>query len=105
MEDTSESFGLPATADFMAALITNDELDATNQVMVKQLKNRYRDWRLNTRFCVGINRAKMKLTDVEQQDMELVNQISAGKTVGEVDIPLFDNTTAGKKISVEGFTI
>ena len=66
LTDTSESFGLPATADFMFALISNDELESMGQIMVKQLKNRYNDLISNRKFVVGIDRAKMKLFDVEQ---------------------------------------
>ena len=66
LEDTSESFGLPATADMMFALITSEELEGLNQIMVKQLKNRYNDPTLNKRFAIGIDRAKMKLYDIEQ---------------------------------------
>ena len=66
LTDTSESFGLPATADLMFALISTEELEGMNQIMVKQLKNRYNDPTMNKRFCVGIDRAKMKLYDVEQ---------------------------------------
>jgi len=65
LEDTSESFGLPATADFMFALVATEELDKLNQIQVKQLKNRYSDPNRNKRFMVGIDRAKMKLYDVE----------------------------------------
>lgn len=65
LEDTSESFGLPATADLMFALISTEELEALNQIMVKQLKNRYNDPTLNKRFTVGIDRAKMKLYDLD----------------------------------------
>ena len=64
LEDTSESFGLPATADFMFALISTEKLDEMNQIMVKQLKNRYNDTASNRKFVIGINRAKMKLYDV-----------------------------------------
>lgn len=64
LEDTSESFGLPATADLMFALISTEELDAMNQIMVKQLKNRYNDLNINKRFTIGIDRAKMQLFDV-----------------------------------------
>ena len=64
--DTSESFGLPATADLMFALISNDELDQMGQIMVKQLKNRYNDPTMHRKFVVGIDRAKMRLFDVEQ---------------------------------------
>lgn len=66
LEDTSESFGLPATADLMFALITSDELEELGQLMVKQLKNRYSDPTTNKRFVVGVDRAKMRLYDVEQ---------------------------------------
>ncbi len=66
LEDTSESFGLPATADMMFALVTSEEMDKLNQIMVKQLKNRYNDPTLNKRFAIGIDRAKMKLYDIEQ---------------------------------------
>jgi hypothetical protein len=66
LEDTSESFGLPATADMMFALITSEELEGLNQIMVKQLKNRYNDPTLNKKFAVGIDRSKMKLYDIEQ---------------------------------------
>lgn len=66
LTDTSESFGLPATVDFMFALITTEELEQMNQLMVKQLKNRYNDPTINKRFVIGIDRAKMKLYDLEQ---------------------------------------
>ena len=65
LEDTSESFGLPATADMMFALIYSENM-GDNMIMVKQLKNRYNDPTLNKRFVLGIDRAKMKLYDVEQ---------------------------------------
>jgi replicative DNA helicase len=74
LEDTSESFGLPATADFMFALISTEKLDEMNQIMVKQLKNRYNDTAINRKFIVGINRAKMKLFDVEQPQLAAANQ-------------------------------
>jgi len=66
LTDTSESFGLPATADLMFALISTEELEALNQIMVKQLKNRYNDPTIYKRFIIGIDRAKMRLYDVEQ---------------------------------------
>ena len=66
LTDTSESFGLPATADLMFALISTDELEELGQIMVKQLKNRYNDLSVNKRFIVGIDRAKMRLYDCEQ---------------------------------------
>jgi replicative DNA helicase len=86
LEDTSESFGLPATADFMLALISNDEMDEMNQIMVKQLKNRYNDPATYRRFIVGVDRPKMRLYDVEQETEE------------EDDIPVFDNTSIGKSL-------
>ena len=66
LTDTSESFGLPATADLMFALISNEELEGMGQIMVKQLKNRYNDPTLHRKFVVGIDRAKMRLYDAEQ---------------------------------------
>ena len=66
LTDTSESFGLPATADLMFALVSTEDMEALNQIMVKQLKNRYNDPTINKRFVVGIDRAKMRLYDVEQ---------------------------------------
>jgi archaellum biogenesis ATPase FlaH len=73
LEDTSESFGLPATADFMFALISTEELEQSGRIMVKQLKNRYNDPTYFKRFTVGIDRAKMKLYNVE--DSEVTNEV------------------------------
>jgi len=73
LEDTSESFGLPATADMMFALITSEELEGLNQIMVKQLKNRYNDPTLNKKFAVGIDRSKMKLYDIEQSAQKSIS--------------------------------
>ena len=70
LTDTSESFGLPATADLMFALISTEDLEPLNQIMVKQLKNRYNDPTINKRFIVGIDRAKMRLYDCEQKAQE-----------------------------------
>jgi len=70
LTDTSESFGLPATADLMFALISTEELETLNQIMVKQLKNRYNDPTIFKRFVVGVDRAKMRLYDCEQQAQE-----------------------------------
>ena len=67
LTDTSESFGLPATADLMFALISTEELETLNQIMVKQLKNRYNDPTIYKRFVIGIDRAKMRLYDCEQK--------------------------------------
>ena len=69
LEDTSESFGLPATADFMFALVSTEELEQSGRIMVKQLKNRYNDPTFFKRFTVGIDRAKMKLYNVEDSDV------------------------------------
>jgi archaellum biogenesis ATPase FlaH len=66
LTDTSESFGLPATADLMFALISNEELESMGQILVKQLKNRYNDLNFHKKFVVGVDRAKMRLYDVEQ---------------------------------------
>ena len=73
LEDTSESFGLPATADFMFAVISTEELEKLGQVLVKQLKNRYNDPTSNKRFIIGIDRARMKLYDVEASAQTLIN--------------------------------
>ena len=70
LTDTSESFGLPATADLMFALISTEELEGMNQILVKQLKNRYNDPTFNKRFVIGIDRAKMRLYDCEQSAQE-----------------------------------
>ena len=93
LTDTSESFGLPATADLMFALISTEELADLNQIMVKQLKNRYSDPTTNKRFVIGVDRAKMKLYDVEQvaQDGLMDN--------GQQDKPAFDGTPTGKRAS------
>ena len=95
LEDTSESFGLPATADLMFALVSNEELDQSGQIMVKQLKNRYNDPNKNKRFVVGIDRSKMRLYDVEPSDQTLVDD----------GIPVFDKTPAGAEDKFKGFKI
>jgi len=73
LEDTSESFGLPATADFMFALISSEQLEELGQIMVKQLKNRYNDPSSNKKFVIGIDRSKMKLYDVEDSAQNIVD--------------------------------
>ena len=83
LEDTSESFGLPATADFMVAISQTEELEALNQYMVKQLKNRYADPGFHRRFVVGVDKSKMRLFDVEQ---------AAQKEIVD-DTPLFDRSS------------
>ena len=81
LEDTSESFGLPATADFMFALISTEELDDLNQILVKQLKNRYSDPSFNRRFVVGVDKAKMTLYNVEQSAQnDLIDQVVFDQT-------------------------
>ena len=83
LTDTSESFGLPATADLMFALISTDELEGIGQIMVKQLKNRYNDPTVNKRFIVGIDRAKMRLYDCEQTAQD--NILDSGQDNGYND--------------------
>jgi replicative DNA helicase len=89
LEDTSESFGLPATADLMFALVSSEELEKLNQIMVKQLKNRYNDPNTNKRFCIGIDRSKMKLYDVDDSEQDLVE---------DEDTPVFDNSNVGQRL-------
>jgi len=86
LEDTSESFGLPATADLMFALVSSEELDQMGQIMVKQLKNRYNDPSANKRFVLGIDRSKMRLYDVEEGQQTLVQ-----------DVPVFENTNTNER--------
>ena len=92
LEDTSESFGLPATADLMFALISTEELEKDKQMMVKQLKNRYNDPTLHKRFVIGVDRSKMRLYDVEESQQTLTD-----------DTPVFDKSTSGERISSEKF--
>ena len=96
LEDTSESFGLPATADLMFALISTEELEDLNQIMIKQLKNRYNDPTMNKRFILGIDRAKMRLYDVEQVAQKDV--LDSGQ-----DEPVFDNTGVGKRLGEKSY--
>ena len=84
LEDTSESFGLPATADFMFALMTSEELDSLNQMKVKQLKNRYSDPAINRSFIIGVDRSKMRLYDVEQKAQNIVDS-NQEKDIEETD--------------------
>ena len=79
LTDTSESFGLPATADLMFALISTEDLEATGQIMVKQLKNRYNDPTMNKRFIIGIDRAKMRLYDCDQSEQD--NILDSGQGI------------------------
>ena len=94
LTDTSESFGLPATADLMFALISTEELEGMNQIMVKQLKNRYNDLTAYKRFCVGIDRAKMRLYDVEESAQD--DLVDSGQGNQEQQIDLVKKFTAKK---------
>ena len=100
LEDTSESFGLPATADLMFALISSEELEELGQIMVKQLKNRYNDPTYHKRFTLGVDRAKMKLYDVEQS-------AQAGIADAGHDKPLntFGTREEKQKKSFSGFKV
>ena len=93
LEDTSESFGLPATADLMFALISNDELNSMGKILVKQLKNRYNDPTKYNRFTLKIDRSKMKLEDDDNQDMVTTKD----------DVPVFDKSEAGERVNAEKF--
>ena len=84
LTDTSESFGLPATADLMFALISTEELEEQNQIMVKQLKNRYYDPTLNKRFVIGIDRSKMRLYDVEDAQKDLLDSGAEEQVIKKV---------------------
>jgi replicative DNA helicase len=101
LEDTSESFGLPATADLMFALISSEELEELGQIMVKQLKNRYSDPTMYKRFTLGIDRAKMRLYDVDQSGQEGITDS------GQQDKPLntFGNREKSQKKSFDGFKV
>lgn len=96
LTDTSESFGLPATADLMLALIRSDELDELNQIMIKQLKNRYADPSSYKRFVVGVDRSKMKLYDCEESaQRDIIDS-------GQDDTPVFDKSSFGRRQKRQG---
>jgi archaellum biogenesis ATPase FlaH len=102
LEDTSESFGLPATADFMFAIISNEALEEEGQIMIKQLKNRYSDITTYKKFLVGIDRTKMKLIDLgENSQSDLVD--TGTMKVDKDDVPLFDRSTKGKMSNKKDF--
>lgn len=101
LEDTSESFGLPATADLMFALISSEELEELGQIMVKQLKNRYNDPTFHKRFTIGIDRAKMKLFDIEQSAQNGI--ADSGHKGG--DKPLNTFGTNERKDKFNGFKV
>ncbi len=98
LEDTSESFGLPATADLMFALISNEELNNLGKIMVKQLKNRYNDPTRHNRFTVKVDRSKMRLTDDDDEEM-----IPNDQDKGWDDKPVFDNSSSGQRMKAENF--
>lgn len=102
LEDTSESFGLPATADFMFALISTEELEQLNQLMVKQLKNRYGDPNLYKRFVVGVDRSKMKLYDAEASAQDDI--IDSGQVKNEEETSTFSRDNKFKK-KYDGFKV
>lgn len=99
LTDTSESFGLPATADLMFALISTEELENLGQLMVKQLKNRYADPSYYKRFVIGIDRSKMKLFDLEESAQQNIHD--SGQPAD--DKPLFDKSNFGSRLQTEGF--
>lgn len=88
LEDTSESFGLPATADLMFALISTEELEQQGQIMVKQLKNRYNDPTHHKRFVVGVDRSRMRLFDVDETQQTLMD-----------DTPVFEKSDSHEQMS------
>ena len=92
LEDTSESFGLPATADLMIALISTEELEQMGQIAVKQLKNRYNDPTYHKRFVIGVDRAKMRLFDADDSQQNLID-----------DTPVFDKTATGERLANTNF--
>ena len=98
MTDTSESFGLPATADLFLALITNETMEQLKQVQVKQLKNRYNDPSQNKRFVIGIDKSKMKLYDVEQSAQDIVDS-------GQEDIKPIPRKFDGGKNKFKGLKV
>jgi len=101
LEDTSESFGLPATADLMFALISSEELEELGQIMVKQLKNRYSDPTMYKRFTLGIDRAKMRLYDVEQSGQDGITDSG----MPDKSLNTFGNREKPQKKSFDGFKV
>ena len=102
LTDTSESFGLPATADFMFALINTEELEQLNQIMVKQLKNRYNDPSMNKKFVIGVDRAKMKLYDVEDTAQKIVD---SGQVQDDKPLNTFGNRERKFNSKFEGVRV
>jgi len=102
LTDTSESFGLPATADLMIALISNEQLEGMNQIMVKQLKNRYNDPSNNKRFVVGVDKSKMRLYDVADPTQDIIDDSKiAGAQIGKGD----SMHNIGKNADFSGFKV
>ena len=103
LTDTSESFGLPATADFMFALIQTEEMDELNQICVKQLKNRYNDPTYLRKFILGIDRSKMRLYDIDDSE-----QLSDFEQVDTSEDEKFSTDTEGRlksNLNFSGFQI
>ena len=105
LEDTSESFGLPATADMMFALITSEELEELGQLMVKQLKNRYNDPSYYKRFTIGVDRAKMRLYDVEQSGQDGLADVGNNSPIPDRPLNTFGNRETPNKKDFGGFKI
>ena len=103
LEDTSESFGLPATADFMFALITTEELEQLGQIMVKQLKNRYSDPNTYKRFVIGIDRSKMKLFDAEPDAQNGI--VDSGTDIPDKPLNTFGNRERKFNSKFEGVRV
>lgn len=101
MSDTSESFGIPAVSDSMFAFTRTDELDRMNQILIKQLKNRYKDTEFQKRFTVGVDRAKMKLYDIDDPISNVMNS-SSTKSSDDIQTP-FSSGRLPK--SFEGFKV
>ena len=99
MTDVSESFGLAHTVDVLLALITTEELENLNQLMIKQLKNRYNDPNYYKRFVVGIDRSKMRLFDLEESAQKDIRDSGQDK---DDDMPAFDKSSFGKRMKTAG---
>ncbi|CAB4141220.1 41 helicase [uncultured Caudovirales phage] len=99
LENTSESFGLPATADFLIALSTTEELEKMGQILVKQLKNRYNDISKLRRFVLGIDRSKMRLFDLDESAQEELVDVDMKSS--EPDVPAFDKSRFGSGMKAE----
>lgn len=105
LTDTSESFGLPATADFMFAIINSEELESLSQLMVKQLKNRYTDPAKHRRFVIGVDRSKMRLYDVDESAQDLVDDkpVMDKSEFGERDSDFFKKRSKFGSKKMDGF--